>query len=394
MGKISSFDWAFKPRRKPNTVERTEATASSSGSSQSDGTPSAQKHGSPAHEPAQEIDTPVYHSGHQKLLLMLWWIARYGWLTTRQLARACWRQSREPMQAARKAVRRMKADGLSLTRALPNGYPATVLSNKGVQYLAAAGFSGAKCGKDMLRHTELTKAPIHRHDSNEYLLHLEIDLGLRVYTEYQIRAMRSPLSESYRRVGQKPGASWLGKIPDGLAVQREWEDKMALEWIEVEASKRCKRDADKLARFIIQALRHPYIDGSRLRLFQITLVFPYDANDLTTIADAQQRLKWILRRVEAAFAESVESDPPSINVDEFKETLYRMVSLVMMDVSAKLVTRHIARFATLASFARRKGKYALYLELAETLHPKNAHEGWVTWLVEKDKRIIPKDPRL
>lgn len=394
MGKINSFAWAFKRRRKPNTNERAGVTASSSDSSQSNDTPSAQKQGSPAHEPAQANDAPVYRVGHQKLLLMLWWIARYGWLTTRQLARACWSDSRDPMQSARKAIRRLKEAGLVLFRPLPIGYNTLVLSKKGAAYLRAAGFSNAKCGKDLLRHTGRRNSWGHRYYTNGYLAHLEVDFGYKVYPEYQILGHRSPLSDPYRRAGQNPEASWLGKIPDGLAVRREWGENMALEWVEVEASKRCKRDADRLARFIVAALRDPYIDRPRLRLFQITLLFPYSADDLTTLADAQLRLRWILKRTEAAFAESIAADPPDEDMERFKERLYDNVKIVMMDVSRKLVVRHVARVGTLATFAAQKGKHALYSELAETLHPKNAHEQWVTWLVDEDKRIIPRDPRL
>lgn len=175
---------------------------------------------------------------------------------------------------------------------------------------------------------------------------------------------------------------------------RQWDDKKWLEWIEVEASKRRKSDADRLAHFIVQALCDPHIDSSHLWLEQITLVFPYSADDLSTLANAQLRLKWILKRTEAAFATSIASAPPDYDADAPKDTLYDKVGIVMMDVSAKLVPRHIALVGTLATFATRKGRHVLYLELANTMHPKNAHERWVTWLVDEDKRVIPKDPRL
>ncbi len=340
---------------------------------------------------ARHPTAPSVAHGLLNVRCVLIWLSRFGWLTARQIARLCWTDAADPMAAAFKALRKYVAAGVIEERKLPNRYRALTLTQAGADYLATVGIAGAKSGKDLLRHAGPRDSWFHRWVANEYLIESHLLNVNRFYTEYEIYGHRSPLSEPYRRLGHKVMASWLGKIPDGLVVERGNATWQSFEWVEVENSKRRKSDAYSLARFLIRGLHTRSIDQGRLQLFNVTLLFPYCADQSDTVADVQSRIQWITRALDRAAADYAKSDT-DLSASDLKNQVYPYIYIVMMDVTPQLRTRHVARIAALDYLLEDGIHGAVHRRLIDSLRTDDPDDSSTTWLVDEDRRVYPGKP--
>lgn len=153
----------------------------------------------------------------------LYWLHRFRWLTSNQLARLIWPEEAKQAQRMAQRVLRTQIDaGEVLARRLPNGGVAYVLGERGAQRLA-------NCGVDVRLRGERDArlgAPYHRALANEIAIH-GIQQGWQVYTENEIQR------------GEGPLRSLKAHIPDLLFEQSD--DYPSLSWCEVENAAKSPR---------------------------------------------------------------------------------------------------------------------------------------------------------
>ena len=172
---------------------------------------------------------------HQKNLLdALEAVSRFGWLTRDQVTRLLWPGStpatREKL--GQRLLGKAQEKGLLLRRVIDGGGSAYVLRPAGVAFLKSFRPTvAAKSGLDLrlgnVRHRSLS--------NNILIAHLL--QGDQVWTEYEILTRRTP------------PITVADKVPDGAVLQVD-ADGAELQWVEVEAHSRKRKDFEALCQFI------------------------------------------------------------------------------------------------------------------------------------------------
>jgi hypothetical protein len=125
---------------------------------------------------------------------------RFGWLTSRMVARLVWGDASQAWPMARRTLKALQDDGMVIRRALPQGGDAYLLSAKGARFLNEREGVEASSGQSLALGN-----PVHRACSNWFLIDA-LNNGWNVITEHEIATDRSPV-----RVLD-------GKQPDGLLL--------------------------------------------------------------------------------------------------------------------------------------------------------------------------------
>lgn len=172
---------------------------------------------------------------------VLHWLARFGWLTSRQVARLVWPYASQAHRMAQRTLARLIERGDVLRRELPNGHGvAYVLGERGVHRLTGtdAENTSVRGGRDLKFH-----APLHRAICNHYAIDFlayarttNPELQHAVYTELEIQ----------RRVAPAPELLHEGRlhVPDLLL-----QEGNLYTWVETEHTPKKKRRLDNLVAF-------------------------------------------------------------------------------------------------------------------------------------------------
>lgn len=193
-----------------------------------------------AHAPDCEAEaTPLDKRliGERNRLSLCRYLHRFGWLTSRMVARLVWGDASQAWPMARRTLKSLQDDGMVIKRALPQGGDAYLLSAKGARFLNEREGLDASSGQSLALGN-----PVHRACSNWHLIDALCN-GWEVITEHEISTDRSPV-----RVldGKQPDGVLLG---DGEAVWVECENA----WKSISARKSivtfCSRhlDQDKMS---------------------------------------------------------------------------------------------------------------------------------------------------
>jgi hypothetical protein len=172
---------------------------------------------------------------------VLHWLARFGWLTSRQVARLVWPHASQAHRMAQRTLARLTARGDVLRRELPNGHGiAYVIGERGVRRL-----DGTDAENTPFRGGRAQKfhAPIHRAICNDYALDFLAYASTRtsalehaVYTEMEIQ----------RGLAPAPELLYEGRlhVPDLLLQEGD-----LYTWVETEHTPKKKRRLDDLVAF-------------------------------------------------------------------------------------------------------------------------------------------------
>ena len=179
------------------------------------------------------IDGRVIAQNNERAILI--WLHRFGWLRTRDLAALVWPDGSQPIQMARRTLRRLADHNEVLSHRLPDGTPIFALAARGADRIRDA-YMDARSGKDLMRELKQFR---HRNLCNMYAIE-RIRQGNVVYTERDIVANRAPIN------------TVINKRPDLLHTSAGHPNTFA--WCEVEASWKKSTDYDKLVNFIARTL--------------------------------------------------------------------------------------------------------------------------------------------
>lgn len=165
-----------------------------------------------------------------KSLCTLYWLHRFRWLTSSQLARLIWPpETKQAQRMAQRILRILVNTGEVLGRRLPNGGVAYVLGESGANRLWTLGVDARLRGERDAR----LGAPYHRALANEIAIH-GLLRGWQVWTENEIQRGKAPLR------------SLNGHVPDVLFERSE--DYPSLSWCEVENTAKSRRKLMSLMR--------------------------------------------------------------------------------------------------------------------------------------------------
>jgi hypothetical protein len=150
--------------------------------------------------------------GERNRLTLCRYLHRFGWLTSRMVARLIWGDKSQAWPMARRTLKALQDDGMAIKRAIPQGGDAYLLSAKGARFLNEREGLDASSGQSLALGN-----PVHRACSNWYLIDA-LRNGWEVITEHEISTDRSPV-----RVldGKQPDGILLG---EGEAVWVECEN--------------------------------------------------------------------------------------------------------------------------------------------------------------------------
>lgn len=181
-------------------------------------------------EIAAEHDAQVLH-----------WLARFGWLSARQVARLVWPAGSQGQRMAQRALRRLTDAGAVLRRPLPSGGVAYVIGQRGARQLRELG-DEAVSGRGF-RDLKF-KAPVHRAIANDVAIDHLREPSLDVYTEAEIQ----------RGVAPKLFLPHQGheRVPDLLVGQGG-----QYEWFEVEHAPKPRHRLDSLVALADNLLAPP-----------------------------------------------------------------------------------------------------------------------------------------
>lgn len=143
---------------------------------------------------------------------VLTWLARFGWLTGRMVAALVWADAAQGQAMARRTLKALADDKLIITRPLPKGGAAYLLSAKGAKLLHEQTGMAAESGNALALGN-----PVHRACSNWYLIRA-LQRGLTIVTEHEIATERGPC-----RVLKGKQADGLVIADDGAAIWMECE---------------------------------------------------------------------------------------------------------------------------------------------------------------------------
>lgn len=149
----------------------------------------------------------------------LYWIHRFGGMTTRQLGRLAWPDQSAGLRSAQRTLRRLTDTKYVERRAIETGGYIYLLTWKGARQLIDQGVKHVHSrGQSRLRLVNLT----HRMIANEYVIDMILG-GHNVWTEHEIqRGLPTNFPDIRTPKGQ-------GKIPDALIKIQDY-----YRWIEVE----------------------------------------------------------------------------------------------------------------------------------------------------------------
>ena len=117
---------------------------------------------------------------------VLTWLARFGWLTARMVPALVWADAAQGQAMARRTLKALADDKLIITRPLPKGGAAYLLSAKGAKLLHEQTGMAAESGNALALGN-----PVHRAYSNWYLIRA-LQRGLSIVTEHEIATERGP----------------------------------------------------------------------------------------------------------------------------------------------------------------------------------------------------------
>lgn len=175
---------------------------------------------------------------------ILYFLQRFGWLRSRDLAALIWPKAKTINSAtamAQRTLKRIKEAGQLLHRIAPDGATVYALSETGARRIGKERGIDARSGKDLIR--ELGNYE-HRCHANTFSIH-RINAGQRVWTEREIQTNRAPIR------------AIRSKVPDGLVdvtSALDAEGIVVLAWVECERGFKKKADFDKMLRFIFNIL--------------------------------------------------------------------------------------------------------------------------------------------
>lgn len=193
---------------------------------------------------------------------VLTWLARFGWLTARMVAALVWPDAAQAQTMARRTLKALTDDKLIISRPLPKGGAAYLLSAKGARLLGEQTGLIAESG-----NTLALGNPVHRACSNWYLIRA-VQQGLGIVTEHEIASERGPC-----RVLK-------GKQADGLVIA----DDGACIWLECEHSAKSRPERHKTV-----ALVQECIGGER----QTEIAPGLWLARLAVVATNEQALRWM-----------------------------------------------------------------------------------------------------
>lgn len=232
--------------------------------------------------------------GERNRLTLCHHLHRFGWLTSRMVARLVWGDASQAWPMARRTLKALQDDGMVIKRALPQGGDAYLLSAKGARFLNEREGVDATSGQSLALGN-----PVHRACSNWYLIDA-LRSGWQVITEHEISTDRSPV-----RVldGKQPDGILLG---EGEAV-----------WIECENAFKSNKARNSVVSF---CSRH--LDQDKM-----TLITPdYPLRQVTVVATNMDALRHMCASFQQAYREQT-----------IREGQLQMVNVALLPISHSLV---------------------------------------------------------
>lgn len=193
---------------------------------------------------------------------VLTWLARFGWLTGRMVAALVWPDAAQSQAMARRMLKALTDDKLIISRPLPKGGAAYLLSAKGARLVTEQTGQAAESG-----NTLALGNPVHRACSNWFLIRA-VQQGLEIVTEHEIASERGPC-----RVLK-------GKQADGLVIA----DDGACTWLECEHSAKSRPERHKTV-----ALVQDCLGGER----RVEIAPGLWLARLAVVATNEQALRWM-----------------------------------------------------------------------------------------------------
>lgn len=200
--------------------------------------------------------------GERNRTEVLRWLARFGWLTGRMLAALVWPDAAQSQAMARRTLKALADEKLIITRPLPKGGTAYLLSARGARLLSEQTGTEAESGNSLALGN-----PVHRACSNWFLIRA-VQRGLDIVTEHEIASERGPC-----RVLK-------GKQADGLVVG----DDGATVWLECENSAKSRPERHKTVMLVQECL-----GGDR----QVEVGPGLWLARLAVVATNEQALRWM-----------------------------------------------------------------------------------------------------
>jgi hypothetical protein len=163
---------------------------------------------------------------------VLTWLARFGWLTARMVAALVWKDAAQAPAMARRTLKALADDKFVITRPMPKGGAAYLLSARGARLLGEQTGLVAESGNALALGN-----PVHRACSNWHLIRAA-QRGLSVVTEHEIAVGRGPCRVIH------------GKQADGLVIA----DDGACIWLECENSAKSRPERHKTVALVQSCL--------------------------------------------------------------------------------------------------------------------------------------------
>lgn len=214
----------------------------------------------------------------------LYWLARFGWLTSRMLAALVWPDAAQSLSMARRTLQALTAEKLVISRPLTKGGAAYLLAARGARLLKEQEGVEAQSGNALPIGN-----PIHRACSNWYLIRA-VQQGLAIVTEHEIATERGPC-----RV-------LMGKTADGLIIA----DGGAVVWLECEHAQKSRSERHK-----VTALVRDCLGGER----QVEVAPGLHLARVAIVATNEQALRWMAASFRDAHRGGVLSDGQIADVD-------------------------------------------------------------------------------
>ena len=238
---------------------------------------------------------------------VFFYLHRFGWLKTRQIAALVWPKSADGgYSMAQRTLRRLKLAHKVIPKLAPDGATIYALGRGGAKQLHDhEGLEYAKTTRDCMRSLP---AYDHRALANDIAIGW-IAQGKKAWTEHEIQAGRAPLKVL------------RGKIPDVLLDWTEKtlaaDDEIVLAWVEIENSWKSNREMDRMLEFFCAVLGAVDNEGFPRQ-------FREPINDLTSLGygliviHTNAELKRILRKL----AEKKAASPHAYAWDSIANALY------------------------------------------------------------------------
>lgn len=170
--------------------------------------------------------------GERNRTAVLTWLSRFGWLTGRMVAALVWPDATQGQAMTRRLLKTLADDGLIMSRPLPKGGTAYLLSARGARLLKEQTGVDAESGNKLALGN-----PIHRACSNWVLIRAA-QQGMAVVTEHEIASERGPCKVL------------RGKQADGLVIA----DDGACTWLECEHSAKSRPERHKTVALVQDCL--------------------------------------------------------------------------------------------------------------------------------------------